>query len=138
MSGVDPKFEGEAGRIVTSEDGKASVWVGAVDDLWSLGKPRGVGGPWLETKVKAGELSDPYLMTGYDRKSIELRHDADGERAFEIQVDVAGTGLWLPWKTAKVGPGETWKAEFPGGFGAYWLRAKSIGECEVSLQLEYR
>ena len=52
----------------------ASVWVGAVDDLWSLGRPRGEGGPWKDAAVKAGEPSDPYLMTGYEKKSLTLSH----------------------------------------------------------------
>ena len=43
-----------------------------VDDLWRLGKPRGIGGPWKNTEVKAGEPSDPYVMTAYDRKQVNL------------------------------------------------------------------
>ena len=26
-----------------------SVWAGAIDDLWSMGKPTGKGGPWKNT-----------------------------------------------------------------------------------------
>jgi len=41
-------------HIIRSEDGRAAVWAGVVDDLWGLGKPRGKGGPWNQTKVAAG------------------------------------------------------------------------------------
>ena len=64
------------GHYFRSDDGHAGLWLGSIDDLWRLGKPVGRGGPWLHTAVKADAPSDPYLMTGYDRKRIELAHDA--------------------------------------------------------------
>ena len=70
FTGVDGQTKTE--RIFRSADGKAAVWAGVVDDLWKLGKPRGVGGPWKDTKVNAGETSDPYLMTAFDKKSVQL------------------------------------------------------------------
>jgi len=33
-------------RVIRSDDGKAAVWAGVIDDLWKLGKPHGSGGPW--------------------------------------------------------------------------------------------
>ena len=56
-----------------SEDGQAALWVGAIDDIWKLGKAVGIGGPWLENEVQAGVPSDPYLMTGFDQKSLRLK-----------------------------------------------------------------
>lgn len=44
-------------------------WFGKTDDLWQFGKPAGWGGVWWDTPVKAGESSDPYLMTGFDKDS---------------------------------------------------------------------
>jgi hypothetical protein len=49
-------------HIIRSMDGKAALWAGAIDDLWSLGKPTGHGGPWLDTSVTVGQPSDPYLL----------------------------------------------------------------------------
>jgi len=47
MTGI----QGGAGNshIFRSNDGQANVWVGVVDDLWRLGKPRGQGGPWMHS-----------------------------------------------------------------------------------------
>jgi hypothetical protein len=47
-----------------------ALWVGAIDDLWGLGKPVGIGGVWMDTEVAAQTYSDPYLMSGYDKKSL--------------------------------------------------------------------
>src|SRR5690606_20917093 len=59
-------------HIITSEDRKAQVWVGAIDDLWKLGKPVGHGGPWKGSNVKKNIPSDPYLIGFYDKKTLEL------------------------------------------------------------------
>jgi hypothetical protein len=49
-----------------------SAWQPTVDDLWQLCKPRGTGAQWKGTVVTAGQPSDPYLTTDYDRKTLTL------------------------------------------------------------------
>ncbi len=125
-------------HLIRSADGQAAVWVGAVDDLWKLGKPRGQGGPWKETQVEGSEPSDPYLMTGYDHKAIQLSHDADVTVECTVQVDISGDGVWVPYQTFRVAPGQTVEHEFPGGFAAYWLRTVVDRPCRATAQLGYR
>ena len=38
---------------------QAGLWFGKTDDLWQCGKPSGWGGPWWETRVKAGDTERP-------------------------------------------------------------------------------
>ena len=76
LSGV--KLDAEASEhVYKSEDGNVALWFGGIDDLWSFGKPVGEGGPWKNSQVKANQLSDMYLMTGYDQKSVVLESDVD-------------------------------------------------------------
>jgi hypothetical protein len=124
-------------HIIRAADGQAAVWVGAVDDLWKLGKPRGQGGPWQDTQVEASQPSDPYLMTGYDRKSIRLAHEADVPVGITVQVDISGDGAWVPYQTFRVAAGQTIEHEFPAGFGAYWLRTIVDRPCRATAQLVY-
>ncbi len=124
-----------SGRIFRSADGRAAVWAGVVDDLWKLGKPRGRGGPWKNSKVKAGEVSDPYLMTGYDRKRVTLV--ADKVAKVVLEVDVDGTGLWIPYRSFDLKPGAEGEHTFPKGFSAYWVRAVSDVDCAASVVFEY-
>ena len=108
-----------------SADGRAAVWFGEVDDLWRLGAPVGVGGPWKDTPVTAGAPSDPYLMAGYRTKSVSLSHDAAGPVTFTIEVDFAGTGEnWCPYAQLTVKPGATLTHRFPAGYSAHWVRLK--------------
>jgi hypothetical protein len=129
---------GASEHLRRAEGGSAAVWVGVIDDLWQLGKPRGTGGPWADSAVRAGVPSDPYLMTGYDEKSFELSHDAEATVAIEVQVDATGIGVWRTWRRFAVPEGETVAGSFPAGFHAYWLRTVADTSCGATVRLTYR
>ncbi|OPZ10144.1 MAG: hypothetical protein BWZ10_02467 [candidate division BRC1 bacterium ADurb.BinA364] len=124
------------GRHFASEDRHVGLWFGAVDDLWILGKPVGCGGPWKETPVLPGQPSDPYLMTGYDRKRLLLSHDSPSAVAFLLEVDVDHNG-WLPCETFAVEPGQTIRHDFPEGFGAHWARLTADKACAATAIFQY-
>ena len=134
FTGVDGKTRSD--HIFRSADGGAAVWAGVVDDLWKLGKPRGQGGPWKGTKVKADVPSDPYLMTAYDQKTVRLETDQDAKIALEVDID--GTGLWIPYREFTVKASQTSDHTFPEGFSAYWVRAVSDTDTTASVVFEYR
>ena len=137
MTGIDASEADDNPHILKSDDGQAAVWVGAVDDLWKFGKPVGRGGPWMNTPVKADVPSDPYLMTGYDRKSIELSHDADESITIRVEVDVTGDGQWQLYQAFDVPSDETVEYVFPEGFSAYWVRTVSSTNVNATAQLTY-
>lgn len=125
-------------HIVRSEDGRAALWLGALDDLWQLGKPRGVGGPWLGTTVAAGVASDAYLVTGYDQKRLELAHDASESVRFLLEADLCGDGRWTVVQSFDVPAGERLVHDFPRAWSAYWLRLRAGTSCRATAQLTYR
>jgi len=110
-------------HVYKTEDGQTALWFGGIDDLWKFGKPVGVGGPWKQSDVKAGVPSDPYLMTGYDQKTLELTADRDCTITVEVDID-HWTGFH-PFKSFEVKAGETLTYEFPEGFAAHWVRVKA-------------
>jgi hypothetical protein len=125
------------GHYVASDDGKVGVWLGNVEDLWKLGAPRGTGGPWRDTDVRAGAPSDPYLMLGYDRKKVDLSHDAKADVRFTIEVDPAATGAWHPYATVAVPAGKTVTHEFPAAYSAHWVRVKADAACKATAWFTY-
>lgn len=125
------------GHYVAAADGKAGVWLGDVDDLWKLGKPVGVGGPWHNTAVQVGKPSDPYLMTGYDQKSVELSHDAKEAVEITLEVDFLHNGAWNTYKTFAVPSGETLSHSFPAGYSAHWIRATANKNCKATATFIY-
>src|SRR5690606_6636443 len=122
---------------IRSEDGQASVWVGAIDDLWDFGKPVGEGGPWRNSTVKANVPSDPYLIGFYDKKSLTLSHKHSDPVTFRIEVEPIGHGPWMTYMEITVKNGETFEFEFPEGFQARWIRFKADKDCEATAWLRY-
>ena len=138
MTGINPKAAGSNEHIIVSEDGKAAVWAGAIDDLWSLGKPTGKGGPWKNTAVEAGVASDPYLIGFYDKKELTLSHDSQKEVAFTIEVDPTGNGKWMRYTTLTVKPGESLTHELKDPFQARWIRFSVDANTNATAWLEYK
>ena len=121
LSGI--RADAQAGEhVVRSSDGKCALWLGAVDDLWKMGKPRGTGGPWIDSAIEAGVPSDPFLMNGYDKKSLRLTHSAGESVAFRVEVDPDGDGRWILYKAFNVASGEVLEHVFPKAFSAAWVR----------------
>jgi hypothetical protein len=125
------------GHYVASDDGKAGLWLGNVEDLWKLGPPRGEGGPWRDSAVTAGEPSDPYLMTGYDRKAVQFSHNRPGDAKFTIEVDFLADGTWHTYDTIAVPAGKTITHTFPAGFAAHWVRVKADADCKATAWFVY-
>jgi hypothetical protein len=135
LSGVKPDAAND-GHIFGSADAK--LWFGAIDDLWKLGQPRGLGGPWRDTAVQANQASDPYLLTGYDQKTLTLSHDAKQPVEFSLEVDFYADGQWQAYQHLTVEPGKPLVHQFPQGYAAHWLRVKASADCTATAQLEYR
>ncbi len=136
MSGIQPDAKA-SDHILRSDDGKTALWAGVIDDLWKLGKPRGEGGPWKTTPVKADEKSDPYLMWAYDQRRLTLSHDQNEPVSFHIELDLTGTGLWVTYKHHEVSPGEVTSLTFEAAVQARWLRVTTDKACSATAQLKY-
>ncbi|MCA9055616.1 MAG: hypothetical protein KDA75_17365, partial [Planctomycetaceae bacterium] len=125
------------GHVFGGADGGPAVWCGMVDDLWKLGKPVGIGGPWKDSAVTAGQPSDPYLMTGFDQKSVELSHDSSEPVTFRIEIDYSNRDYWKPYTEIVAPAGETVRYEFPAQYLAHWGRFVADRDCEATAWLTY-
>ncbi|MCG6186835.1 hypothetical protein [Maribellus maritimus] len=137
LTGLDSDVKA-GDHIVRSDDGKAAVWLGVIDDLWEMGKPVGHGGPWKNSDVKAGHPSDPYLIGFYDKRSLEISHDNKESVTFKIEVEPIGHGPWMLYKEINIQASETYSYEFPSDFQSRWIRFVANKECTATAWLEYK
>lgn len=126
---------GGVGQLIAEP--QANFWFGNIDDLWRWGKPQGWGGPWWETPVSADQPSDPYLMTGFDKKVLHLYHDTSRTVTITVEVDFLGNGSWKPYRAFLVEPGEYVHYEFPAGYSAHWVRLRCDNACVATAYLTY-
>ena len=138
LTGVraDAPADGENGGRVF-RDREAAVWCGGVDELWAFGKPRGRGYVWKDTPVEAGEASDPFLMTGYDRKRLTLSHAGGDPLTVTVQADIDGRGGWIDYRHLTVPPGGPLTHDFPDAFSAHWVRCLAADAATVTAELVY-
>ncbi|MBX7105747.1 MAG: hypothetical protein K1X57_16815 [Gemmataceae bacterium] len=117
---------------------QSGLWFGSIDDLWRWGKPGGWGAVWMDQNVEAHAVSDPFLMTGFDKKVIHLRHTAKQEVTFTVQVDFLGTGQWVKYKDIRVDADGYAHHEFPDGFAAHWVRVVAGSACQATVSFHYQ
>ena len=86
--------------------------------------------------MEAGEISDAYLMTGYDEKELTL--SSDRSTTVTVEVDLTGMGDWVDYREYALEAGKPLHHVFPDGYQAYWLRCRSKAAATVTAWLEYR
>ncbi len=123
------------GESPTTAEPQSGIWMGKTDDLWQFGKPSGWGGPWWNTAVVAGTASDPYLMTGFDKKCLHIRHDAGTNVAFHVELDFMGHGQFDQYETVTT---DGYAVHvFPEGLSAHWVRIVPEADCTATAQFYY-
>ncbi len=116
---------------------QSGLYFGKTDDLWQFGKPAGWGGVWWEDEVSTGETSDPYLMTGFDQKTLHLSNDSDSAADFTLEVDFLGNGKWKRYDSFSVEAKGYCHHAFPPGYSAHWARIRSERNCLATAYFTY-
>jgi len=125
----------ESENIIKSNDGKIALWAGGVDDLWKFGKPVGRGGPWKNTSVKVGIPSDPYLMNGFDKKTLTLKTDRDCTIHVEVDFDLHSG--FHRYRSFELKAGQQQIYVFPSGFTSHWVRFVASEDVVATAWLDY-
>jgi len=135
ISGVERNAE-VSNSVYMNQEKTVGLWMGSIDDLWKLGKPVGKGGPWMNTTVKVGEQSDPYLMTGYDKKTLTLKADKDVKVTLWLSVSHY-LNEKVVYKMFDLKAGKEFKYLFPEGFSAHWVSLSVDKDCKATAQFLY-
>lgn len=124
-------------NLLASEP-QSNLWFGKTDDLWNFGgKPAGWGGPWWKEPIAADAPSDPYLMTGFDKKVLHVSQNSSKAVDFLVEIVFHGTQDWVPYTTLTTGNGGYAYHTFPEGFSAHWVRLTASADCRSSAQFMY-
>ncbi|HKL21509.1 MAG TPA: hypothetical protein VJ904_06865, partial [Tichowtungia sp.] len=108
---------------------QSNLWFGQLDDLYSWGSPHGHGGVWKYEDVAAGTFSEPFLVNGFSRITLHLKHSTEQAVEMEIQTST-GDNTWTSNRTVSV-PTEGYHAEILNDLGdAQWIRLKPTSDAE--------
>lgn len=126
-----------AGGNYHAPQSQSGIWFGQTDDLWNWGKPKGWGGVWRDTYVRKGQASDPFLMTGFDKKAVHFSQKGNQPTAFAIEVDITGYGEWKRYTEIALEPNGYTFHVFPDGFSAHWVRIVAYEPCTATVEFVY-
>jgi hypothetical protein len=108
------------------------------DQLWSWGKPAGWGSVWQEENLKTDQVSDPYLMNGFDRKTVHFKTKQGKFHSFAIEVDLLGNNQWVTFKKFSMDGYAYDYFVFPPGYSAKWVRFRALQATEgATVHLTY-
>lgn len=108
---------------------QAGLWFGKTDDLWNFGKLQGEGGVWLDSEIKKGIASDPFLTFNFNNKSLNIWHKSNLDVTFSVEADVVGDGVFKTFKTITVKADEIKNIDLPESFNPKWIRLVSNKDC---------
>jgi len=134
--GADNASADGGGNVLCAEP-QSGIWMGRTEDLWNQGKPSGWGGPWWKDAVEAGKPSDPYLMTGFDKKCLHLSVEGGGRKKFRLEVDFCGDGQYHACAVLETNEEGYAFHAFPEGFSAHWTRLVPENACTATAQFHY-
>ncbi len=142
---IVPDFVSWRGMLVLASDQadkssgqpQSGLWFGNIDELWGYGKPKGIGGPWYHSKVTKGEPSDPYLMNGFDQKTVHVTNHGNKEIEVTFEVDYLSDNSWNVYRKIKIPPHGYYYHVFENGFSAQWIRAVTNVSTEITVQFTY-
>jgi hypothetical protein len=109
---------------------QSGLWFGKTDDLWQWGKPKGWGGPWWKQDVAKGVPSDPFLLTGFERKMLHV--NTDRAVTLDVEIDFMGNGTWHRYEQLQVPATGYAKIIFPDAFSAHWIRLTPLANCRAT------
>ena len=135
LSGISPKSV-EDGQVFKGSEGQA-LWFGMIDDLWQFGKAVGKGGPWYDSDVAANQWSDPYLMTGFDQKTLRIKHSSTSPIMVDIGINYYHNDDFFEYTSLKIPVGEEITYKFPDGFHAHWVKLRTDKDTKITAIFTY-
>lgn len=103
---------------IAAPQSQSNLWFVQPELLDRLGPVIGRGALWVREDVKAGTISDPFLIAGYERKGLHFQSKNPATIAIEIDAD--GTGAWKSVREIKTTGGYQWLDLTD--LGGIWLR----------------
>jgi hypothetical protein len=104
---------------------QSNLWFGQLSDLQKWGAPQGAGSVWLNENVAANAVSEPFLVNGFSRGTLHLRHTGSAELLVEIQTS-SGNGTWTLLRTVTI-PATGYAHELLNDLAVPWVRLKILG-----------
>ena len=97
-----------------------------------LGPTTAEGAVWFRDAVKAGDVSDPFLFSGWENRGAYFINGGEAPMTFALEVDEKGTGNWKKLRDVKLGANESMWQVFTDAEVGEWIRVKAARDCAAA------
>ncbi|MCA9081698.1 MAG: hypothetical protein KDA58_14145, partial [Planctomycetaceae bacterium] len=90
------------GGVIPAGQSQSNLRFLAPSELDQQGPVLGRGAVWLNDDLEQNSISDPFLLSGYDYRTLILFQTGAGPNEFPIEIDRKGNGDWQTYQHAEV------------------------------------
>ncbi|MGL5016640.1 MAG: hypothetical protein ACRDBP_00780, partial [Luteolibacter sp.] len=113
---------------IAAPQSQSNLWFVKPETIDHLGPVIGRGALWMREDVKAGTVSDPFLIAGYSRKGLHFQ--SGNPAAVTIEIDANGSGTWQKIREIQTQGGYQW-IDLTGVEGV-WLRLTTHKDLDLA------
>jgi hypothetical protein len=123
------------GAFPNAGQANSVIKFGGIEDVWKGGAPIGRGYFWYKEAVVNGTDSDPMLIRGFDKKSIQILNGSALPITFTIKIVNYSDVYTLATLLVEAGAFGTY--QLPAGVGGDWVKlAPSVAGTPITAWLE--
>lgn len=100
------------------------MWFTSLTKPGELGPATVDGAVWTKETVKSGEVSDPFLFAGWEKRMGWIKNHGKQPVIFTYEVDKKGNNEWEELMSVGVEPGQADNVLFPVQDKGEWIRVK--------------
>ncbi|MDR0394148.1 MAG: hypothetical protein LBH77_03210 [Tannerella sp.] len=112
------------GGIEGPGQSNSNLWFTSLSKPDELGPATAEGAVWAKEEVRADEVSEPFLFSGWAKRSCWIRNGGQQVVTFTFETDVLGNNQWHKLKEVKVDPGRFANVSFASVEEGEWIRVK--------------
>ena len=125
------------GGIEAPGQSQSNLWFTTLNQPDNTGTTDACGSVWQNEKVKATEISEPYLFAGWKNRSAWMKNESDNALNFTFETDVLGNNSWTKIRTISVPAKGAAMIEFPETEKGEWIRVTAEKEATVTVSFVY-
>jgi len=117
------------GEVAGPGQSHSNLWFVKPDQLDHLGATTASGAVWLNDVLKSGQVSEPFLFSGWARRAVHVVNGGTTSASFVLEADAAGNGTWAVLDRITVPAGGTVWRPFTAVEAGEWVRVTSVDAC---------
>ncbi len=123
------------GDIQGPGQSNSNIWFTSLETPWNLGPNTSEGAVWISENVKAGEVSEPFLFSGWEYRAAWVRNEGTQPVSYAFEVDKIGNNQWNTFQSIVVKAGEAMNVPFTEK--GEWVRVKTDQNTKTTVHFSY-